>query len=149
MYDTYQAFWCWSLRNVGYIVNMIEKLSGSGRDGSGNPIPGITVERWRGGGAKWMLTLQTVIPYGLGGRVGDECMAEKDSGVVGNGFLPLHCLYRRPEYDCSKNELDTSFLKQNFVKVLTPHLDHNFKRCWLFYSCFHQIFWRVFLGARM
>ena len=93
-----------------------------------------------------MLTLQTVIPYGLGGRVGDECLAEKDSGVVGNGFLPLHHLYRRPEYDCSKNELDTSFLKQNFVKVLTPHLDHNLKDAGYFIRVSIKSFGESFLG---
>ena len=32
-------------KNANYIVNIIEKLSGSGRDDNGNPIPGITVER--------------------------------------------------------------------------------------------------------
>ena len=31
-------------RNANYIVNIIEKLSGSGRDDSGIPIPGVTVE---------------------------------------------------------------------------------------------------------
>ena len=32
-------------KNANYIVNIIEKLSGSGRDDNGNPIPGITVEQ--------------------------------------------------------------------------------------------------------
>ena len=31
-----------------------------------------------------MLTLQTVCPYGLNDREGDEYIAEKDSRVVGN-----------------------------------------------------------------
>ena len=31
-------------RNPNYIVNIIEKLSGSGRDENGIPIPGVTVE---------------------------------------------------------------------------------------------------------
>ena len=31
-------------RNPNYIVNIIEKLSGSGRDDNGTPIPGVTVE---------------------------------------------------------------------------------------------------------
>ena len=74
-----------------------------------------------------MLTLQTVIPYGLNDRVGDEYMAEKDTAVVGNKFLPLHRLYKHPEYNYSKIKLDSSFLKQNFVKILTIHLDHNLK----------------------
>ena len=46
-----------------------------------------------------MLTLQTVYPYGLNDRVGDEYMKEKDSRLVGNKFLPLHCLYKRPVYN--------------------------------------------------
>ena len=85
-------------KNANYIVNIIEKLSGSGRDDNGNPIPGITVERQKKE-IKWMLTLQTVYPYGLNDRVGDEYMAEKDNRVVGNKFLPLHRLYKRPEYN--------------------------------------------------
>ena len=51
---------------------------------------------------KWMLTLQTVYPYGLNDRVGDKYMAEKDSRVVGNKFLPLHRLYKCPEFNYSK-----------------------------------------------
>ena len=43
--------------------------------------------------------------------VGDEYMAEKDSRVVGKKFLPLHRLYKRPEYNYAKNKLDNSFLK--------------------------------------
>ena len=74
-----------------------------------------------------MLTLQTVVPYGLNDRVGDEYTAEKDTAVVGNKFLPLHRLYKRTEYNYSKIKLDSSFLKQNFVKILTIHLDHNLK----------------------
>ena len=42
-----------------------------------------------------------VYPYGLNDRVGDEYMAEKDSRVVGNKFLPLHRLYKCPEYNYS------------------------------------------------
>ena len=59
--------------------------------------------------------------------VGDEYMAEKDSGVVSNTFLPLHRLHKHPEYNYSKIKLDNSFLKQNFVKIITTQLDHNFK----------------------
>ena len=43
-------------KNANYIVSIIEKLSGSGRDGNGNPIPSITVERQKNE-TKWMLTL--------------------------------------------------------------------------------------------
>ena len=84
-------------RNANYIVNTIEKLSGSGRDGNGIPVPGVTVEREKRG-TKWMITLQIVYTYGLNDRVGDEYMAEKDIRVVGNKFLPSHRLYKRPEY---------------------------------------------------
>ena len=69
--------------------NIIEKLSGSGREDNGNPIPCVTVERQKKE-TKGMLTLQTVYPYGLNDRLGDEYIAEKDSRVVGNKFLPLH-----------------------------------------------------------
>ena len=40
-----------------------------------------------------------VYPYGLNERVDDEYMAEKDTRVVGNKFLPLHRLYKCPEYN--------------------------------------------------
>ena len=48
-------------RNANYIVNIIKKLSRSGRDDSGIPIPVVTVERQKKE-TKWMLTLQTVYP---------------------------------------------------------------------------------------
>ena len=48
-------------RNVNYIVNVNDNLSGSGRDDNGIPIPSITVERQKKE-TKWMLTLQTVYP---------------------------------------------------------------------------------------
>ena len=105
-------------------INFIKKLSGSGKDDNGIPIPGITLERQKKE-AKWMLTLQTGYLYGLNDRVGGKYMAKKR--VVGNKFLPLHRLYKRPDYNYSKIKLDNSFLKQNFVKILTTHLDHNLK----------------------
>ena len=67
---------------------------------------------------EWMLTLETVNPYGLNDRVGDEYMTEKDSRVVGNNFFSLYRLYKCPEYNYSKIKLDIFFLKQNFVKIL-------------------------------
>ena len=76
-----------------------------------------------------MLTLQTVYLYGLNDRVDAEYMVERDSRVVNNKFLPLHHIYTNVQsiYNYSKFELDNSFLKQNFVKILTTYLDHNFK----------------------
>ena len=53
-----------------------------------------------------MLTLQTVYRNGLNDRVGDEYMAEKESRVVVNTFLPLHRLYKRLDYNYSKIKLD-------------------------------------------
>ena len=61
-----------------------------------------------------MLTFQTVCPYGLNDRVGDN-------------FLPLDPLYKRPDYNYFKIELENSFLKQTFVKILTTNFDHNLK----------------------
>ena len=131
-------------KNANCIVNIIEKLSGSGRHDNCNPIPGVTVERQKKE-TKWMFTLQTVYPYGLNDRVGDEYMAEKDSRVVGNKFLPLHGLYKRPEYNYSKNKLDNSFLKKNFVKILTTHLDHNLKDAGYFIRVSIKSFKKSFL----
>ena len=42
-------------------------------------------------------------------------------------MLPLHRLYKRPDYNYSKVKLDNFFLKQNFVKILSTHFDHNLK----------------------
>ena len=90
-------------------------------------------------------TLQTVYPYGLNDRVCDEYMAEKDSRVVGNKFLPLHRLYKRPEHNYSKIKLDNSFLKQNFVKMLTTHLNHNLKNTAYFIHVSIKSFKKSFL----
>ena len=71
-----------------------------------------------------MLTPQTVHPYTLNDRVGDKYMTEKESRVVGKKFLPLHCLYKRPDYNYFKIKLDNSF-ETKFFKILTTHLDYN------------------------
>ena len=89
-------------RNANYLVNIIEKLSGSGRDDNGIPNAGATVEIHKKE-TTWMLTLQTVYLYGLNDRVGDGYMAEKDSRVVDNKFLPLRHLYKCPECNYSKS----------------------------------------------
>ena len=78
------------------IVNIIEKLSGSGRDDNGILIPGVTVERHKME-TKQVFILQTVYSSGLNDRVGDEDMAEKGSRVVGNKLLPLYGLHKGPE----------------------------------------------------
>ena len=92
-----------------------------------------------------MLSLETVYPYGLIDRVGDEYMAEKDSRVVGNNFLPLHRLYKRPGYNYSKIKVDNSFLKQNFVKIPTTHLDHDLKNAGYFIGVSIKSFKKSFL----
>ena len=107
-------------RNANYIANIIKKLSGSGRDDNGIPIPGVTVERHKKE-TKWMLIHQTVYPYGLNDRFVDEYMAVKESRVLGNKFLTLHCLYKLPDYNYSKIKLDNSFLKKILLKSL-PHI---------------------------
>ena len=42
-------------------------------------------------------------------------------------FLPLHRLYKCPDYNYSKIKLNNSFMKQNFVKIITIYLDYNLK----------------------
>ena len=79
-----------------------------------------------------MLTLQTFYPYGLNDRVGDKYIAEKESKIIGNKFLPLHGLYKRPIYNYSKIKLDNFFLKQDFVIILTFFIDHNLKNAGYF-----------------
>ena len=87
-----------------YVCIYVCIYTGSGRDDNGIRIPGITVERQKKE-TKWILTRQTVYPYGLNDSVGDEYMTVKDSRVVGNKFLPLRRLYKRPEYNYSKINL--------------------------------------------
>ena len=68
-----------------------------------------------------MLTFQTVDPYGLNDRVGDEYMVEKDSRVVGIKFLSLHRLYKRSEYNYSKINLIILSWNKILLKFL-PHI---------------------------
>ena len=68
-----------------------------------------------------MLTFQTVDPYGLNDRAGDEYMVEKDSRVVGNKFLSLHRLYKRSEYNYSKINLIILSWNKILLKFL-PHI---------------------------
>ena len=72
-------------------------------------------------------------------------MTEKDSRVVGNKFLLLHYIYKRQKYNYSKIKLDNSFLKQNFVKILTTHLDHNLKDAGYFIRVSIKSFKKSFL----
>ena len=78
-------------------------------------------------------------PHDLNDRVGDEYMTEKDSRVVGNTFLPLHRLFKRPEYNYTKIKLDNFFLKQNFVEIFTTHPDQNLDMLVILFVL-HQIF---------
>ena len=66
-----KQFGAGSCRNENYIVNIIEKLSGPGRDHNGIPIAGVNVERQKKE-MKLILTFRTVYPYGLNDTVGDE-----------------------------------------------------------------------------
>ena len=109
-------------RNVNYKVNIIDALARSRIDDNGIPILGITFERQKKEMTR-MLTLQTVYHYGLNDRMGDEYLAEKGSRVVGNKFLQL-IVYTNVQI---KIKFDNSFSKQNFLKILTTHLDHNLK----------------------
>ena len=107
-------------RNPNCIVNITYKLSRSRRDDNSIHIPGVAVER-QNKERKSMLTFQTVYPDDLNNSLGDKYMAETKCRVVGNNFLPLHRLYKRPDYNCSNINLDNSFLKQSLIKILaTP-----------------------------
>ena len=88
-----------------------------------------------------MLTIQNVYLYGLNDRVGDEYMTGKENRVIGNRFLPLDRLYKRLDDNYYKAKLDSCFLKQKFVKILTTHLDHNLKDI----GCFIHISIKLFL----
>ena len=72
-------------------------------------------------------------------------MAEKESRVVANKFLPLHRLYKRSGYNYSKTKFDNSFLIQNFVKILTTRLYHNLRDAGYFIRVSIKSFKRSFL----
>ena len=113
-------------KGANYQVQIIEKLEGSGRDTNGKPLPGVTSQRQKTE-TNWMLKLQTVYPFGLNDRIGDEYMTEKECKVVSKKFLPLHRAHNRPPYNVNRTKLDNSFLKENFLKILQTHLDVNIK----------------------
>ena len=92
-------------KNAKYEVNIIEKLAGSGRDLNGKQLPGVTSERHKTE-TRWMLTLQTVYPYGLNDRIGDEYMTEKTVELLVKGF----CHYL--EYSIA---LHTTPIKLNLI----------------------------------
>ena len=70
---------------------------------------------------------------------------EKESRLFNKKFLPLHCLYKHPNYNNSKIKLDNSLFKQSFVKVLTTHLDHNLKDAGYFIYVSIKYFKKSFL----
>ena len=78
--------------NANYMVNIIEKLSGSERDDNGLPFHGIIVDR-----QKWeeIDSQPSNCPYGLHDRLGNEYTAERDRRVAGNKFLPYKILALR------------------------------------------------------
>ena len=75
-------------KGATFSVQVIEKLSGSGRDESGKVDPGVAVLH-RKKATEWMLRLRTVYPYGLNDRVGDEYMPEKDHSNICSKFPSL------------------------------------------------------------
>ena len=111
-------------RNTNYIVNIIENISGSGRDNNGVAVLGVQLKD-RYNSRKWKITIQIAYVYCLNDKVGDEYIPEKESRVVSSKFLPLY--YKRLDYKYSKIKLDNSFIKQTFVKILTTHFDHKLK----------------------
>ena len=58
---------------------------------------------------------------------------------------PLHLLYKRLDYNYSKTKLDRYFLQQNFVKILTTHLEHNLKDVGCFIHVPNKCFKNSFL----
>ena len=57
----------------------------------------------------------------------------------------MHRLYKRPGYNYSKVKVDNSFLKRNFVKILTTHLDQNLKDAAYFIQAYIKYFKKFFL----
>ena len=70
---------------------------------------------------------------------------QKKSRVVGNKFLSLHHLCKRPDNNYSKFKFDNYFLKQNFVKICNTPLKHNLKDAGYFTCVSIKPFKKTFL----
>ena len=106
-------------------VNIIEKLSGTGRDEEGTMDPGVSSMR-RKKEREWMLRLRTVYPFGLNDRVGDEYMAEKDQVNIFSKFPPLKRIKEHQKVR-TKRPVCNTFLVDNFIYIINESLRTNLR----------------------
>ena len=103
LYNHFNSVLC----NKGtFLVQIIEVLSGSGRDGKNNVDPAITKIRQQKE-TEWMLKLRTVYPYGLNDRVGNEYRSTLTSSI-GKRFPKLERNHEHPSRVRRNRQLDTN-----------------------------------------
>ena len=107
-------------KGATFSVQIIEKLSGSGRDESGKVDPGVACVR-RKKETEWMLRLRTVYPYGLNDRIGDEYMAEKDHSNIYSKFPSLKQIKVRQKIR-TKSPTSNAFVVDNFIYIVNESL---------------------------
>ena len=108
-----------------FTVNVLEKLSGTGRDAEGNVDPAMTRIR-RQKEREWMLRLRTVFPFGLNDRVGDEYMAGKDLSIIYSRFPSLKRMKERQKVR-TKSNVSSTFLVDNFIYIINESLRTNLR----------------------
>ena len=112
-------------KGATFNVNIIEKLSGDGRDDDGKSDPAINRIRKKKE-TEWMLKLQTVYPFGLNDRVGDEYMEDRNHDNIFSKFPPLKKIKERFKI---RTRYDTSntFIIDNFLYIINDSIRTNLK----------------------
>ena len=100
-----------------YTIHIIEKLEGDGRDENNKIDKGIASLRRRKE-TEWMLKLQTVYPFGLNDRIGDEYMTDREENIVSLRFPPLKRIKKHTVRVRTKNNTKNDFITKNFIYII-------------------------------
>ena len=100
-----------------YTVHIIEKLEGDGRDENNAIDKGIASLRRRKE-TEWMLKLQTVYPFGLNDRIGDEYMTDREENIVSLRFPPLKRIKKHTVRVRTKYNPKNDFIVENFIYII-------------------------------
>ena len=112
-------------KGATFTVNIIEKLSGDGRDNDGKLDPTINRIRKKKE-TEWMLKLQTVYPFGLNDRIGDEYMENRNHDNVFSKFPPLKKIKERFKIR-TKYDTSNTFVVDNFIYIINESIRTNLK----------------------
>ena len=112
-------------KGAKFNVNIIEKLLGDGRDNDGKLDPAINRIRKKKE-TEWMLKLQTVYPFGLNDRIGDEYMENRNHDNVFSKFPPLKKIKERFKIR-TKCDTSNTFVVDNFTYIINDSIRTNLK----------------------